>query len=192
MRRSRTALRDEQRGAAFVELVFVVPILMALVLGMLEVGVAWRDSVTVSTASRNGARALAQLATDDQADREALRAALAVFGADADRIELVIVYESDGSGQVPTPCFAGSTSYCNRYTPVELAELAVDGRWGCGAGTNDDSYCPTSRDRRAQTADHVGVYVQFDRPMLTGIFGGGSYTLDETTVMRLEPSVTTS
>ena len=184
--------RRHESGAAFVELVFVIPILMAIVLGMLEVGVAWRDSVTVSTASRNGARAIAQLATDDQADREALRAAIAVFGADADRIEFIIVYESDGSGEVPSPCFSGSTSYCNRYTPVHLAELAIDARWGCGTGTNDDSYCPTGRDRRAQSADHVGVYVQFDRPMVTGIFGGGSYTLDEATVMRLEPSVTTS
>ena len=192
MSTQRRADSGRERGAAFVELVLVIPILFLIVLGMLEVGTAWRDSVTVSTASRNGARAIAQLAVDDQADREALRAAIAVFGADVDRIELIIIYESDGSGQVPSPCFSGSTSYCNRYTPVQIAELGTDARWGCGAGTNDNAYCPTGRDRRAQTADHVGVYVQFDRPMVTGVFGGGSYTLDEATVMRLEPSVTTS
>lgn len=184
--------RDGERGAAFVELVLVVPLLFLITLGMLEVGVAWRDSVTVSTSARNGARAIAQLSVDDQADREALRSTMAVFGTDADRVIQVIIYEADGSGQVPAPCLVASTSYCNRYTSLELSELHVDNRWGCVTGSHDASFCPTTRDRRALTADHIGVYVEYDRPMVTGIFGGGGYTLSEHTVMRLEPSVTSS
>ncbi len=181
--------RRRERGAAMIETVLVTPILFVLMMGMLEVGVAWRDSVTVSTAARNGARTITQLSTNDQADREGLRALEAVFAEDADRIQLVVVFQSDGAGQVPTSCLTASSSICNRYGPAQLGDLADAGFWGCGGG-HDASYCPSNRENRPQFAEYIGVYIEFDRPSVTGVFGGGGYTLRDTAVMRIEPDAT--
>ncbi len=172
-----------------VETVLVAPLLFVLLMGMLEIGVAWRDSVTVATAARNGARTITQLATNDQADVEGLRALEAVFAEHADRIELVVVFQSDGAGQVPASCLTASSTICNRYGPAQLADLSDAAFWGCGGG-HDTSYCPTGRENRPQFAEYIGVYVEFDRPSVTGIFGSAGYTLSDTAVMRIEPDAT--
>ena len=55
-------VRDEDakdRGAAMVELAFVLPVLMMLLVGIIEFGGAYSAQVSIQGAAREGARALA-------------------------------------------------------------------------------------------------------------------------------------
>ena len=66
-------LRD-QRGAAAVEFAFIVPVLIALVLGIAEFGRAFQVQGTLSAAAREGVRQMA-LFNDQAAARAAVRSA---------------------------------------------------------------------------------------------------------------------
>lgn len=54
----RTSIRSES-GQAMVEFALVVPILLLLVLGIVQFGVAWRNSIALTDAVSAGARAAA-------------------------------------------------------------------------------------------------------------------------------------
>ena len=64
---------NSQRAAIMVEAVIVFPLLVLLMMGSLEFGMAWRDSTTVSTALRSGARTVASQGNDGAADFYALQ-----------------------------------------------------------------------------------------------------------------------
>ena len=49
--------RRRQRGAAAVELAFILPFLMLLIFGIIEFGVMFYDKAVITNASREGARA---------------------------------------------------------------------------------------------------------------------------------------
>ena len=50
---------DEDRGAIIVEFALIVPILLVLLVGIINFGVAYNTQIAVQAASREGARALA-------------------------------------------------------------------------------------------------------------------------------------
>ena len=56
MRNRRRRRANGDRAAALVEFVLLAPVLIIVVAGVLEFGMAWRDSMTVSNALRSGAR----------------------------------------------------------------------------------------------------------------------------------------
>lgn len=56
MMRKKKFLRDNQRGQNFVEIALTLPLLVALLMGMLEIGFLVHDVSTVATAAREGAR----------------------------------------------------------------------------------------------------------------------------------------
>jgi Flp pilus assembly protein TadG len=56
--RRRVSLRSD-RGQAAVELALVLPILVALLLGIVQFGIVWNNYVTLTDATRAGARAAA-------------------------------------------------------------------------------------------------------------------------------------
>lgn len=188
---------NDERGAILVEFVLVIPLFMVLVLGIFEIGKAWESSQTVVQASRSGARTVSQLGTHSQADREALLAVASTFGADLGDIQRVVIFEADNNGDMPHPgCLnpnPPSSAPCNSYGPTQIAALANDSAFadpdgsGCSGGDYSDNWCPTDRDNNQRDATYVGVYVAFTEQYQTGFFGGGTYTLTETTVMRIEP-----
>ncbi|MEJ2571909.1 MAG: TadE/TadG family type IV pilus assembly protein, partial [Anaerolineales bacterium] len=49
-------LRDNQRGQNFVEIALTLPLLVALLMGMMEIGFLVHSVSTVATAAREGAR----------------------------------------------------------------------------------------------------------------------------------------
>jgi Flp pilus assembly protein TadG len=56
--------QEKDRGAAAVELALVLPVLMLLVMGIVEFGIAYNRQITLSGGAREGARWLALHATD--------------------------------------------------------------------------------------------------------------------------------
>ena len=59
----RAAATGDERGQGLVELSVVLPIILLLLVGMLEFGMAFNDLLTIGYASREGSRAGAALAT---------------------------------------------------------------------------------------------------------------------------------
>ena len=89
-----------ERGAAIVEMAIVFPLLVLMVIGIIEIGVAFRDYLTVSAASREGARVAALAGTDPQTDCAVLRGiAGLVTPGDLARIDQVEIYKAaEGTG----------------------------------------------------------------------------------------------
>ncbi len=103
MRRIRRNESNE-RGSVLVELTMVLLPLMLIVMGMVEVGGAWRDKSTAIQSSRQGARVgvTASVATTDVADREILLSVLAGFptgasGGSTIDLHTVIIYDATGT-----------------------------------------------------------------------------------------------
>ena len=193
--RDRWSDESSERGAVLVEFLIIATLLATLILGVFEIGMAWSDHQAVTQTSRSGARVVRQLGLAGEADAETLRtvaAGLSGIGADVSR---VIVYEANGDGDMPSACLAASAGYngganCNVYDANSIANLGSAGWWGTGSscGSADDNWCSaTDRDDTQATATYIGVYVEIERSYLTGFFGGGTHTMSEATVMRIEP-----
>src|ERR1700730_12208960 len=61
-------VRRDQRGASIVEAAIVLPTIVMLMFGMLEMGLYFKDSLTLSEATKDGAHMGAQYAQDAGAD----------------------------------------------------------------------------------------------------------------------------
>jgi Flp pilus assembly protein TadG len=184
-----------ERGAALVELALISTILVTMVLGVFEIGMAWRDHQSITQASRSGARVGSQLGTSSAADNQILRAVQAGLGSQASDISRIVVYQADANGNMPAACGTAVAGYsgaanCNVYNAASLAQLSTANKWGSGntCGPLDANWCSVNERNHAQaTATYVGVQVEVTRHFLTGLFGGGTHTMSETTVMRIEP-----
>ena len=56
LRRLKQARANGSRGAVIVEFVLIAPVFAVIMAGVLELGLAFRDTMTVSNALRSGAR----------------------------------------------------------------------------------------------------------------------------------------
>ena len=99
---------DAERGATAVEFAFIVPLLIALVLGIAEFGHAFQVQGTLSAAAREGVRLMA-LQNDPAAARAAVRAAASSLdpGVSDAQISIKVV---DGTAVTCPTLNAGSTS----------------------------------------------------------------------------------
>ena len=179
--------RRAERGSISVELALVILPLATLVLGAVEVASGWKANTEVSSASRQGARVVTHLGTDNQSDREALRSVVAGVGGSADRIERVIIFDETVNPDLGTACNGAAGQRCNRYESTELDDLEIDAVWGCGAGAHDRNWCPTSRSDAAGDPDTIGVVVVLRHEYISNFFGMNGMNLSERTVMRVEP-----
>lgn len=196
--RRKMAKRRQERGAVLVELTLVVPILVTLVLGMFEVGMAWGATQTVVQSARSGARTVSQLGDYAYSDQEGLRAVLSTFGDDVDRVERVTFYEYDASEPdgVPFGCRTSSQAgFCNTYGTSDFLLVTNDAHFAdseasCG-GEASAPWCPISqRDNSQLNATLIGVEVEFRHARVSGFFGVGDMTLTQRTVMKIEPETT--
>lgn len=190
---------NHERGAVLVELTLVVPILVTIVLGMFEIGMAWSASQTVVQGSRSGARTVSQLGTYAYSDQEALRAVLSTFGEDIDRVQRVSIYLYDDTRPdgVPTSCGTSavptSGAGCNSYIPLmndfanvtDATHFAVSDT-ACGTGRSG-AWCPTVRSDSQSTATLIGVEVEYAHEPVSGFFGSADRIITQRIVMKIEP-----
>jgi hypothetical protein len=185
------------RGSALVEMAFVLPLLAMLTFGIIEFGLAWGSKLTVQTAVRAGVRvgsADGALATADKSMLLAVGAVLYDMGLG--NVDRVLIFKSvTTDGAVPTACLTPTphsvVGSCNLYTGAQLAQVVAGTApiswFGCGVGSLDLSWCPTSRQSiQALGNDYLGVQVVARHQMVTGFFGSVR-TLNDYGVMRLEP-----
>lgn len=198
--RHRQARARGDRGTALAEFAIVVPLLGLLVAGIIEFGTAWRDSLTVTSSTRASARVVSNLGDERLADYEALlslRAGLSTI--EGITVEGVLIYDASAADGMPhANCFdsngdpkADSVGNCNFYTGTELETLtAADfiGTTNC-LGAPDAEWCPlTERETTlASGLSEAGVWVRVHRTWFTDMFPGDGVTIEDKTVMNVEP-----
>lgn len=197
--RLRARKRAGERGAALVEMILFTPILTMIAIGILEFGLAWRDSITVASTLRAGARVGSNAGNDRLADYNTLLAMQAAITSipNAQIIKVVIFRSTTTDGAVPANCTTSTTGIsgvCNVYTAAQLASISSTsfGTSGstCSGSSPDAMWCPLGRNvAQASGADYFGVWIRVSHPYVTRMFPGSGITIDDSAVMRLEPSV---
>lgn len=176
----------------------ILPILMVISLAVLELGMGWKATITVSSATRSGARVASNLGRSLGSDQQSLLAVSAALrNIPADQVERVVIFRATGaSGTVPAACLnatalsvgGSTTGKCNVYTGAELNNLSSMSFSSC---TGRHKYwCPTDRINLQSAAtglDWVGVYIKVNLAASTSLFGT-TVGIDDTTIMRIEPN----
>lgn len=181
-----------ERGAVFTELVIVVPLLLLLVLGVVEIGFRSNKVQTAVTASRAGARVGSSVGDSRLADYNILQALSgALSDIDAADVERIIVYRASApNGDLPGGCSSGPVEgECNHYTAADFthvpADFTTDGP-DCEDDAPDWKWCPLDRvTDQSAGADWLGVEVRINHTSVAPFLGDTMLT--DRTVMRLEP-----
>ncbi|HVT77518.1 MAG TPA: TadE family protein, partial [Acidimicrobiales bacterium] len=184
------AHRRPERGAVLVEFALSLVLLITLLFGIVEFGLAWQDRLTLQTATRAGVRVGSNLTTNSQADYNILQAVKsAINDVGLGNVDAVVIYKSTtADGSVPSTCVSPSVhsvvATCNAYTGAQLASI-VSSQFGCGVGALDLSWCPTVRQNLQSVGpDYLGVWIRVTHHNLTSLFGS-SFKMTDSAVMRL-------
>jgi hypothetical protein len=187
-----------QRGSALVEFAFVLPVLAVFAFGVIEFGMAWKARLTVQTAVRSGVRVGSADGKSATADKGVLLAAGAVlYDMGLANVDWLLVYKSTTTdGAAPAACLTPTphsvSGSCNVYTGSQLQQVVAGtnpASWfGCGVGSLDLSWCPTTRQSvQALGNDYLGIRLTVRHPTFTKFFGT-VITVNDDAVMRLEPA----
>ncbi|MBL8778553.1 MAG: pilus assembly protein [Acidimicrobiales bacterium] len=200
--RLRARRRRGERGAALVEMILFTPLLVMIAIGILEFGLAWRDSITIASTTRAGARVGSNAGNDRMADYNTLLAVQAAVASIPNaQINKVVIYRSTTTdGAVPPNCTTSATGInsgsvrCNVYTGAQLATLSTSNfattGTSCSAAAWDRFWCPLDRQsQQSAGADYLGVWISVSHPWVTRMFPGSGLTITDHAVMRLEPSI---
>ena len=171
-------------GAAMVEAAIVMPLLMLLVFGIIEWGLAFLSATSTNSASRSGARTASALTLNTTyADQARLAVEQNLKGAlpFATPQELWI-YRVPASAIDDSGFPEGQTSFvcgtnCIKYTWNGSNFANATGTWP--AASMQVCGLPSA-------FDSVGVYLKVQHNFVTNFFGA-SKQIAEHTVMRLEP-----
>jgi len=173
-------------GAAMVEAAIVMPLLMLLVFGIIEWGLAFLTATSTNSAARAGARTASALTKNSTyADQAVLAVEQNLKGAIPFATPLEMwVYRVDPSGSntsgypVGNPGFSDCTTDCIKYS-WNGTDFVATGGPGWSAASQQACGNPTS-------FDSLGVYLKVRHNFVTNFFGS-SKIIAEHTVMRLEP-----
>lgn len=180
-------------GASLIEAAIIVPLLLLMVIAIMEYGLAFKDYLTVSYLSREGARIGALAGDANSADCDILTGLSDLITAsDLARLDYIEIYQASQS--------TGAQGATNRATyldpndPLACTEPA-GGQPGDGWSVTPigGGYPTGSRNTTASSStplDIIGVRVVLTRSWITG-FGpfSGTAIVDETTITRMEPEV---
>lgn len=185
--RESSSRRARSKGATIVEAAIVLPVMILVVIGTMEIGMAFKDFLTVGAMSREGARVAALAGKNAQADCAVLIGVASIgTQGDMDRIENVQIYKAaEGTG-------AQGVTNTWEYIPGRDPSNCIDvgdttDAWSLVGGEN---YPPGSRNTfvGSTSLDLIGVRIQLTREWITGFPPfRGSFTIDESTITRIEP-----
>jgi hypothetical protein len=171
-------------GATVVEFAVLLPLLVLLMVGIMEVGVAFYEYLTIERATIEGARTAAFTGTVVGADCATIDSVVdALPGGFLDRIDRVEIYKADANGdQLP-----GATNVWRYNSGGDPAD--------CESGwTVNELWPATSRQTVAGTSpgapplDIIGIRIRMDRDWITNLPPfTGSYRIDEHSILRMEP-----
>lgn len=190
-------------GAALVEAAFVLPVLLMILLGILEMGLLMKDYQAAENATQAAGRMASVEGADIDADYAILQAVrkggIAITQADVNRI--VVFRAAGATSTVPTNCRTSGTGiaspdFCNVYFSSDFTRPQA--QFDCSAGSPyvntspSRFWCPNTRKTAALATngngppDWLGVYLNMTHKWTTKLFRTTSI-LEETTIVKLEP-----
>lgn len=182
------SLRRTERGATLVEMALVLPILLLIIIGITEIGLYFKNYLTVSYASREGARVAAFVGDSLDADCQILVAVGGLLGsANLEHLQKVEIFVADQDG---TQTFGktNTATLKNGGDPTACTEPAAPSD-GWFRTTN---YPATNRNVTVAVdeppLDIVGVRIYFTHNWATGFppFSGQA-NIDDSNINRVEP-----
>ena len=179
---SRSRLHTGDKGAALVESALVLAILLVLAVGAFEFGMAFRDWLSVSSATREGARVAASAGPVDAADCAILEAtAGSLLSIDGGRIRLVDIFQANSAGD-PIGSF-------QTYRPFDSStDDSANLRCTSWFAVNETGYPPAGRDNLGADRDWIGVRLEFEHSWKTGfLWWSGSVDWSDRTIVLMEP-----
>lgn len=189
IRRRKDRDRKDEKGAILVELAFVVPVLVLIVVGMFEMGIAWRHKVSTSQAVRQSVRVASHLGNGtSDADYEAILTLRSSMFQEWDEVEYVVIYKADVNGEMTTTnCHTQSVAnVCNFYSIADINSSLGDSTLSYWQSVE---WAPSSRSSSVLSPDHIGVFVQMNNDWQTNMFPGDGIKISGQAVMRVEPDV---
>jgi Flp pilus assembly protein TadG len=196
-------------GSLTIELAFVAPVMIILLLGIFEFGTVYRNQILVANALRGAARVESQQPNTGSVDELALATFIAgTTGLRNMTLQRVVIYSADSTGQVPAGCktatITGSPPYgvsgsCSVYNQTQVSAIAANPvsalvNFGCGGATTgttwDGNWCPASRNTTmTEPMPRVGVYAVYTYKDVTNLFPTSTMTISDYAVFSLQPSV---
>jgi len=173
-----------ERGAVAVEMAIVVPVLVLLVFGALELGLAFDEKLQMANAVNQATRNASVLGVDDYADIQALDSLSAGLNGNVGNIVEVHIFKADADGD---------RGISDRYVPDASScewDPCPDPDEGTPTYGSPSDYKPCLRDIGIGGGlDTVGVEVIYTHSWITGVLGIGTQTWHETARARLEPDL---
>ena len=174
--------RDE-RGASLVEAAIILPVVILIVFGIIEFGLAFKDSLTVSSATRAGARtASAEPRRPTFHDDTAKAVERAVSALPTGAVDELWIYKADAAGH---PIDGGGSAYTSCNTCAVFTWDTAANQFTRQPGSD---WNPMTQNACVGDPGHdaVGVYLKVNHAFVTGFFGQ-AITLRDHAVMNLEP-----
>lgn len=174
---------DPQRGATIIEAAIVLPLLILLVVSVMELGVAFKDYLTVDFAAKEGARVGALAGNDINADCAIVQSIVAGYGVnDFDSLDSITIFQVSESG-TPLPNRSNVWVFPNNTSddPNDCDDWTV-GPHGWDSTTRDVSLAGSA------DLDIVGITIDTTHGWITGFppWRGGM-DISRTAIQRLEP-----
>lgn len=198
---------ERERGQGLVEFALIFPLMLALLAGVVEIGLVANDTITIGYGAREGARAGAALgdggAIDCSSGNDPFGVDLAIVagaqriiessGSDVDLSEIkeIRIFQATSAG-------AKATGRVNRwrYTGADSGPDILPGdevsRLDFSEVANEWPAC--RRRSSGATPDIIGVEIEYDRHLVSPLASllstvglAPAMTLTETTVMTLNP-----
>jgi Flp pilus assembly protein TadG len=171
-----------EEGASLVEFALALPILILVLISIFEIGAAFRNYLTISYLAREGARMSAFLGTDIDADCTMVTSlATQMMPSDFARLNRIEIFRADAAGNQVV-------SDTNTFTFTGTDST------NCGHWTQVITWPSTSRQTEVNTTtgtpplDVIGVRIVTNQSWMTGFPPySGNYTVDENTIVRMEP-----
>jgi Flp pilus assembly protein TadG len=167
------------RGATMVEVAMVFPLMILLTVTLLELGLAFRDFLTVSFTARDAARVGSLAGNDPDADCDLIQSVVAGFGpSGVDGVVIKIFKANEGTGNPEV----GKT---NTWTltsgdPTDCTDWTVLETWP--STTRQVNVGPSTK------LDILGVSIETTHEWITGLPPWrGEMDINRTALQRLEP-----
>lgn len=179
---------ERSRGATLVEAAIVLPVILLVVIGTMEIGLVFKDFLTAGSLSREGARIAALAGDTNEADCIVLEGIgdLASQG-DLGKVVLVEIFKAaEGTGD-PVAGEINEWTYDGGDPSKCSIPSALDDNW---TNTNGQQYGSDERNTEIGSTplDIVGVRITMNHQWITGFPPfRGTVTIEETTITRVEP-----
>lgn len=191
-----------ERGAVLIEAALAVPILMFVILGAVEAGMAWEAKSATTSGVRTGLLRAASIGDKPETDLRILQSIIGEVGADnVENLEWVVVFDASGSNDAATietcrlaEAGGGVAGLCNTYgSGTQFADVVagtitqaghfddggnvITGGYSCDSTKIDSNWCAPGRLVNGDV--EIGVALKYQHTWFTGIFPGNGVDFED-------------